>query len=206
MIRSIISDLGKVLIQFDNAIFYRKISAFTPHSLSEIASRVNVHTSIAQAFDKGQLSPRQFYAAASKALDADVEYKEFFAMYNDVFTLIPPVVETLDRLKSFYRMVMLSNTDVERFGFIRQRFPEVLVFDDYVLSYEVGSMKPESAIYEVALEKAQAAPQECLFIDDRPENITAAQKFGIRTIHLLEHTNLEKEFEDLVRPDSYPRQ
>ncbi len=197
MIRSIISDLGKVLILFDNAIFYRKISAYTPHSLPEIAARVNVYSSVGQAFDTGRLSPRQFYAAALKALDADVEYDEFFAMYNDVFTLNPPVVKILGRLKSFHRMVMLSNTDVERFEFIRKCFPEVLMFDAYVLSYEVGSIKPDRRIYEVALEKAQAAPQECVFIDDRPENITAARGLGIRTIHLLEQTDLEKELKDL---------
>jgi HAD superfamily hydrolase (TIGR01509 family) len=197
MIRSIISDLGKVLILFDNAIFYRKISDFSCHSLSEIAARVNVHSSIARDFDTGRLSPRQFYAAACKALEADVGYDEFFAMYNDVFTLNPLIVKILDRLKSLHRMVLLSNTDVARFGFIRQRFPEVMLFDAYVLSYEVGSSKPDRRIYEAALEKAQAAPRECVFIDDRLENITAARVLGIQTIHLLEQTDLEKELHDL---------
>ncbi len=197
MIRSIISDLGKVLVLFDNAIFYRKISEYTPHSLSDIAARVNVHSSIAQAFETGRMSPRRFYAAACQALDAHLGYAEFFAIYNDVFTLNPPIIKILDRLKSCYRLVLLSNTDRERFKFIRQRFPEVFLFDAYVLSYEVGSCKPERRIYEVALEKAQATPQECVFIDDLPENISAAQALGIRTVHFLEQTDLEKELRDL---------
>ncbi len=197
MICSIISDLGKVLILFDNAIFYRKISEYTPHSLKDIAARVNVHSRIAQAFETGRISSRQFYTAACQALDADVGYAEFFAMYNDVFTLNPPIIEILDRCKSFCRMVLLSNTDGERFGFIRQHFPEVFFFDAYVLSFEVGSCKPEPRIYEAALEKAQAVPQECVFIDDLPENISAAQALGIQTILFQEQTDLEKELFDL---------
>lgn len=191
MIRSVISDLGKVLIFFDNSIFYHKIAEHTPFDTQEIAARVNVHSDIGQAFDTGRITPRGFYEKALEVLQTVLSYEDFFALYNDVFSLNPPVVDTLNRLKPTYRMVMLSNTDVMRFGFIKDRFPEVLLFDEYVLSYEVGYVKPDPRIYEIAVAKAEVSPNECLFIDDRRENIEAARQLGIQTIHCLEDSDLE---------------
>jgi putative hydrolase of the HAD superfamily len=190
MIRSVISDLGKVLISFDNSIFYNKIAEHSPFDVQEIAARVNVHSDIAQAFDTGRITPRGFYEKALEVLQVTLGYEDFFALYNDVFTLNPEVVATLNRLKPKYRMVMLSNTDVMRFGFIKDRFPEVLLFDEYVLSYEVGRTKPHRRVYEIAVDKSEVSPNECLFIDDRQENIEAARQLGIQTIHYLEGSDL----------------
>ena len=44
---------------------------------------------------------------------------------------------------------------MERFGFIKKKFPEILLFDDYILSFEVGYMKPHPEIYTEALKKAR---------------------------------------------------
>ena len=197
MIRSVLSDLGKVLILFDNSIFYNKIVEHTPFDTQEIAARVNVNSDIGQAFDTGRITPRGFYEQALEALQAALSYEDFFALYNDVFSLNSPVVETLNRLKPTYRMVMLSNTDVMRFGFIKERFPEALLFDEYVLSYEVGFIKPHPRIYQIAVDKAEVSPNECLFIDDRAENIEAARQLGIQTIHFLEDSDLEASLRDL---------
>jgi len=95
------------------------------------------------------------------------------------------------RLKKNYRLVVLSNTDTMRFSFIKKKFPEILIFDEYVLSFEVGFMKPHTQIYKEALKKAEFPAKECVFIDDREENIEAAAKLGINGIHLGPQTDLE---------------
>ena len=197
MIRSVLSDLGKVLIFFDNSIFYRKIAAYSPVPVEEIAGMVNVYSDVGQAIDTGKLSPQGFYEKVKEILQMELPFEDFLAIYNDVFAANPPVIEILRKLKNRYRLVMLSNTDVMRFGFIRQKFPEVMIFDEYVLSYEVGCIKPAPRIYQAALQKAQADPNECVFIDDRPENISAAEDMGIRTILFLENTDLEAELHAL---------
>jgi putative hydrolase of the HAD superfamily len=201
MIKSVISDLGKVLIDFDNSIFYRKISQHTSLSLEEIGPKIDVHSAIGQAFDAGRLSAQAFYEQVTSALGVRLEYDAFYAIYNDVFALRPAIVTLLAELKPRYRMVMLSNTDVMRFGFIRSRFPEVMFFDDFVLSYEVGFIKPDPRIYRIAVQKAGAPASACLFIDDRPENIEAARRLGLQTIHYSEGLDLEQEFQALgLRP------
>ncbi|NOR15056.1 MAG: HAD-IA family hydrolase [Candidatus Aminicenantes bacterium] len=193
MIRSVISDLGKVLITFDNSIFYRKIAVYSPIPVEEIPEIVNVYSDVGRAIDTGMLSPQGFYERVKEILQVELSFEEFAAIYNDVFASNTPVIKVMGKLKNKYRLVMLSNTDLLRFGFIREKFPEVMIFDDYVLSYQVGCVKPDPRIYQLALQKAQAGPKECVFIDDRPENIAAAEDLGIRTILFLDDTDLEAE-------------
>jgi len=117
--------------------------------------------------------------------------------YCDVFTPNKPVIDILRRAKSSVRLVLLSNTDVLRFSFIQQRFPEVMIFDSLVLSYEVGLMKPQPQIYQLALQSAEAEPEETVFIDDLEENIRPAEALGMATILYRPETDLESRLQSL---------
>lgn len=190
-IRCVISDLGKVIIFFDNDIFLKKMTDYSPFSLERMRELVAESFWLVQSFDRGEITPEKFYQEVVKRFQAQIDYQAFFRIYNDVFFLNPPVLNTLKKLRSKYKLILLSNTDIMRYGFIRKRFPEILFFDAYVLSYEVGFMKPAPQIYRVALMKAKARAEECLFIDDREENVEAALKLGIHAIHFVPQTNLE---------------
>ena len=72
-----------------------------------------------------------------------------------------------------------------------------MIFDDYVLSYEVGVMKPHARIYDEALKKAGVEAEECVFIDDIEENIQAAQKLGIKGILMTPQTDLEAALQEM---------
>lgn len=188
-----ISDLGKVILWFDNSIFYRKMTAWCPLSVAEIRGIVHNSPEFFELFDLGALTPREFYERAVAKLGAEVGYDEFMAAYADVFSINPPVLGIIRRLKKRYKLVMVSNVDAVRYGFIRQRFPELTIFDDYVLSYEVGVMKPGPAIYRAALAKAGAPPAECVFIDDMEENVDGAKALGIPSILYRPETDLASE-------------
>ncbi|WP_336213389.1 HAD family hydrolase [Nonomuraea sp. LPB2021202275-12-8] len=55
--------------------------------------------------------------------------------------------------------------------------------DAVVSSARVGVAKPDRRIYEIAAELAGAAPERCLFVDDRLENVTAARELGMTGVH-----------------------
>jgi putative hydrolase of the HAD superfamily len=76
---------------------------------------------------------------------------------------------------------------------IRARYPILRHFDAYVLSYEVGAMKPEPRIYAAAIEAAQCAPQECFFTDDIPEYVEGARQAGIDAVVFEGAEALERE-------------
>ncbi len=193
MIKCIISDMGNVFISFDNDIFFKKIAANASLSQSDIAWLVSENFDILRSFDKGEISPTEFYNKAVRIFKSDFDYNRFFKTYNDVFDLRRKELQILKKLKENYRVILLSNTDVMRYGFIKKNFPEMLIFDAYVLSYEEGYMKPDPRIYKAALEKAEVQADECLFIDDKGDNIDAANVLGIKTIHFVERADLAAE-------------
>ncbi len=197
MIKSIISDLGNVLIFFDNNIFFDKIAEYSPLSEDEVIREVLAHLELSRSFDMGKVTPEKFYLQATQIFKAKIDKTAFFSIYNDIFSLNMPIVGLLKSLQSRYKLVLCSNTDVERFGFVKKKFPEVMLFEKYVVSYEVGFMKPHPRIYEAALEEAGTRPEESVFIDDREENIIAAEKLGLQTILLNPDTNLEHELQKI---------
>jgi len=189
--------LGNVLVFFDNDLFFQRIEKHSPYSIAEMKAMSGQYIPFLQAFETGNISPEVFYKKSAKVLKAEIDQNAFFLLYNDVFSLNHYALKTLLSLKSGCRLVMLSNTDIERFGFIKSSFPEILIFDEYVLSYKTGSRKPQPEIYIEALDRSRAVPEECVFIDDLENNIQTASELGIRTIHFLPETDLKLELIDL---------
>jgi len=197
MIQTVISDLGGVIVFFDNQIFYEKMINFSPFAQEEIRKMAFAESSPRESFDKGEITPQEFYERVVHKLKAKIDYDEFFSIYNDVFSLNPPVLEIMKRLKVNYKLVLLSNTDVMRFEFVREIFPEVMIFDEYVLSFEVGFMKPHPQIYRDALKKAGTKAEECIFIDDREENIQGAEELALKGILFESQANLESTLQEI---------
>ncbi len=56
-------------------------------------------------------------------------------------------------------------------------------FDDLVISAEVRLMKPDPQIYQLALERLGAEPEQAVFIDDSITNVLGAHGVGIHAIH-----------------------
>lgn len=85
--------------------------------------------------------------------------------------------------KAGHSLYILSNWDAHSFDILQERFPELKdLFDGAVTSGQVGTIKPDKAIYQTVLSKYQLNPDDTLFLDDRPENVQAAQELGINTI------------------------
>jgi FMN phosphatase YigB (HAD superfamily) len=190
MIAAVLSDLGQVLVHFENRLFFERMATFTDRSVEDIRRVTHENLDLLARFDTGRLTPEEFYRRAVAALGARAGYDEFFAAYNDVFSVNTAVLGILRRLRPHYRLAAVSNTDPMRYGYIERRFPEILIFDAYVLSFRVGVMKPDPAIFREALARVGAEPPETLFIDDLEENIAAAETLGIRGILYRPGTDL----------------
>lgn len=192
MIKAIISDMGQVVLWFDNRQFYRRLSQFSPLNEEEIRQVVRDHFDLIELFDTGRISPQEFFAKIISLTKANLSFEAFQEAYCDVFSPNNPVIEILKKAKNCCRLLLLSNTDCLRFSFIQQRFPEVMIFDSLVLSYQVGLMKPHPQIYRLALEVAQVDPPEAVFIDDLEENIQMAEALGLATILYRPETDLAR--------------
>ncbi|MGB7297620.1 MAG: HAD family phosphatase [Candidatus Aminicenantales bacterium] len=191
MISTVISDFGRVVLWFDNTPFYQKMTAYCSKSVDEIRAIAHRSAEVYELFDRGGLTPRQFYEQAVALLDARVGYDEFVAAYVDIFSRNQPVLDLYRTLKGRHKLILLSNTDPLRFGFARGKFPDAMFFDDYVLSYEVGALKPGPEIYLEAVKRAGMPAASCVFIDDMEENVEGAASLGLKTVLYQPGADLE---------------
>ncbi len=77
-----------------------------------------------------------------------------------------------------YRLYVLSNANVDFYEYF-PRFARLQEFDGIVVSSDVHIVKPDIRIYRYLLDKYQLEPQECLFLDDREDNVLAAREVGM---------------------------
>jgi HAD superfamily hydrolase (TIGR01509 family) len=194
MIRTVISDLGRVVLWFDNGIFLRKLAGRAGRPFDEVKATVHGDLELLRRFDGGAVTPAEFHARVMTIVGADMSYGEFYEIYNDIFTPNPPAIDVLARVKAAgLKTLLLSNTDPERFGFVRRRFPEVGLFDGFVLSYELKLLKPDPEIYLAAARLGRSDPADCVFIDDMEENVRGAVEAGLAGIHYRPETDLASE-------------
>ncbi len=194
MIRAVISDLGRVLLWFDNNIFLRKLADRAGKPFAEVKAIVHGDLPLIRSFDAGSVTPAGFHERICRAVGVEMSSGEFYGIYNDIFTVNAPVLDVARRLKAAGAgLLLLSNTDPERFGFIRRTFPQIFIFDDYVLSYEVKLLKPGPEIFREALCRVGVGAEDCVFVDDMEENIRGAAAVGLGGILYTPSTDLEAE-------------
>lgn len=182
MIKTIIFDLGKVIVPFELDNQMKILESVCNLKHAEIREKIYAAEEI-KLFETGKISAEELFKVLKKTLNLRMNFDEFVAAWNSIFSLEPIVSETLvERLSKKYRLIVLSDTNKLHFEFIRRNFPILRFFDEFVLSYEVGFLKPSPEIFQAAIEKANCAAEECFFVDDREANVAGALKFGINAV------------------------
>lgn len=194
MIKTIIFDLGNVIVPFDFQRGYAAIASHCPYSPAEIPKRIG-GTDLVVRFESGQIGAVQFVRELSELLGLTVGFEEFCRIWNSIFHTDRALPESLFvGLKRRHRLVLLSNTNILHFPMLRDSFPLLRHFDAFVLSYEVGVLKPAQEIYRQAIHVSQCQPEECFYIDDIQAYVDGARQAGIDAVQFR---SLEKLKEDL---------
>lgn len=182
MIKTVIFDLGRVLIPFDFARGYQTMSELLHLPPEEVKARVS-HNGIVNDFESGRVSATEFHDRVSAQLGTRLDYRLFCDIWNSVFlpcTLIPESM--VEAIRRRYRTVLLSNTNPIHFSMLWATYPILKHFDALVLSHEVGAMKPLAPMYASAIKHAQCQPSECFFTDDVAEYVAGARAAGIDAV------------------------
>lgn len=195
VIKTVIFDLGKVLIPFDFSRGYRAMEKLCSYPAAEIPKRIGT-TDLVHRFESGLVEPRDFVDQLSAMLDLRVNYEQFCDIWSSIFLPDPLIPESmLAGLRERYRLLLLSNTNAIHFEMVRQSYPMLRHFDHFVLSYEVKAMKPAPAIYQQAIAHAQCRPEECFYTDDIPAYVEGARKLGIDAVQFESRAQLERELQ-----------
>lgn len=182
----VVFDLGKVLLEFDYSLVARRLAARSRASVAEVQNLID-HAPLLFRFETGLMTRDEFFREVVAATGFAGAMGEFENIFADQFTPIAPMLELHAQLRERGVPVFIfSNTNDIAIDFIRQKFPFFAGFDDYVLSYEHGAMKPTAKLYEVAERVTGRRGAQILYVDDRLENAEAGVARGWQVIHHLE--------------------
>ncbi len=182
MIKTVVFDLGKVLVDFDYSIAARKIAARSKIPADQITYFIS-QSPLLFRFETGLLTTEQFYNEVCAATGYGGQPEEFGQCFADIFVPIEPMVQLQTALRrSGLPAFIFSNTNELAVGHIRRNFPFFANFDGYILSYEHGAMKPDEKIYQIVERASGRRRAEILYLDDRPENVAAGLARGWQVI------------------------
>jgi putative hydrolase of the HAD superfamily len=101
-------------------------------------------------------------------------------------------------LRPTRKTALLSNAWPDLRGALEKLWGIADIFDEIIISAEVGFAKPDPRIYQLTLERLVLKPEEVVFIDDFKHNIEAAEKMGLNTIHFTHTVEVLSELEDML--------
>jgi 2-haloacid dehalogenase len=183
-IKAIIFDFGNVLLEWNPRYVYQRYFPNDPEAMERFLKEVNFADWNLQQ-DKG----RPFAEGVAILSEKFPHYAQLIQAYHQNWTdsigaAYDGTIEILKQLKQAgYPLYGLSNWSAETFPFAREKYDFFDLLDDFVLSGEVGHVKPDPEIFHIMLKKIGKPAEECLFIDDSLTNINQAQKMGFATIH-----------------------
>lgn len=185
MYKNIIFDLGGVMVDFDPKTYL--VDRFCNAEVEEQVSQLTFESEEWKLLDAGLITRSE---ANLRMLARAKEYGRAFevqGVLDDWMHILRPRrrMQTLvEQLKQHgYCVYYLSNIPEDVLALLMERDFKGL-FDGGVASCEVKINKPDPRIYQALLDKYQLKADECIFIDDRADNIKAASLLGLGTYQM----------------------
>lgn len=186
MIRNVIFDFGNVLGRFCPEEMTAAI--VTDPTDAAMICPVVFDRLYWDKLDYGGITDDEVKAGICSRLDPQYHEKacRIYDLWHTLMSPVPRMPELVADIKAAgARIYLLSNISIgfaEHYGevdWIRELFS---LFDGLVFSGPIGLAKPDPAIFEQLLARYELHAEECVFIDDAPQNIAACETVGIRGI------------------------
>ena len=181
MIKNIIFDMGRVLVEFCPEYFLTR-EGITDKDERELLLREVFHHEDWTNMDAGIMDEQEMYDKAILRIPKHLHEtaRQLIFNWNDPIIPVKGMEELIRECrKQGYGIYLLSNASVAQ-PVYWLRIPGHQYFDGTVVSALEKVMKPDIRIYKILLERFDLEPEECLFIDDVERNIRGAEKAGIK--------------------------
>ncbi len=190
-------DLGGVLIDCNPRYLYRELiddEAVMEDFLDRVCN---------QAWNVQQDAGRGTAEATAVLVQEFPEHRDLIVAYYGEFHRIlkGPIDGTVAIAAELKKMgvplVGLTNWSADTFPIAERHFDFLQWFDDIVVSGREGVIKPDPAIFNLAVERFGLEPQGTVFVDDSQPNVEAAAALGFQTHHFKEPDGLRRAFESM---------
>jgi glucose-1-phosphatase len=176
-------DLGKVLVDFSLEQMFRQVaevSGVAPQRIGEVL----FGGSLQKDYETGLIGSAQFYEEFCRQTGTRPPAADLHRAGTEIFTLnlsLLPVIASLQQAGC--RLGVLSNTCESHWQYCIQNFRVVAeAFQVYVVSYRIGTVKPDPVIFRAAADLAGCRPEEIFYADDIPGHVAAARQAGFDAV------------------------
>ena len=199
MIRNIIFDFGAVLLDWSPEHLFKPYfndDEKMRHFLTEVCPYSwNATVDAGKSTEDATAERVALFPEWEKEIR--MYYGQWEKMMNGEIPGMRGVVESLK--KKGYGVYGLSNWSAETFvPFVRDKYPVLKLLDGYVVSGFEKVKKPDPRLYHILLDRYGLKADECLFIDDSPDNIAAGEALGIRGIVFSSPVELKKRLAEVL--------
>ena len=187
-----IFDIGNVLVDYRPEIYVNAL--FSDKSFAEKINNIIFKSPEWLDMDRGLLTHKEaieIFCEREPVYEAEIRhtmrrYCDMFSptqVFCKTFIAIQDTIDLLPRIKEIgHGLYYLSNMHYETRDFLLDNYSFFNMFDGGVFSCDVNVIKPSPEIYRHFLNKYQLKPDECIFFDDMEENVSAAEKEGIKSV------------------------
>ncbi len=184
------TDLGEVVIMSDEnrtaAALQRLLPARSTDEINAVLKGEET-TNIRHSMECGIVTMDQYQHVVEALLGEKMDFGEFRKAHVALLTPNMPIIQLWRKLQTgggIEKLIAVSNTDPVRGAHAIIMLGKMdIYFDAFVASYAVGARKPDTIMFQAALDLAGAPAKQCVMVDDKLPNVEAAQALGIIGIH-----------------------
>lgn len=198
MIKNIIFDIGRVLVTFDPVQYVNSLG-FDEETSRAVVGAI-FHDPLWIETDRGVIPVENFEDAfVANAPEYEVQIRKAYREMGRMIQLMPHTMPWVKTLKERgYRLYVLSNYGEYLFLRSKDRLDFMPYMDGAVISYQIQMIKPDREIYEYLLKKYELIPEECVFLDDRPENVEGAKAVGMSGIQFVDYEQANSKLQKML--------
>ncbi len=200
-ITAVVFDLGGVLIDWDPRHLYRRLFAGDEQAME--AFLANVCT---PEWNARQDAGRPWEDGVAELVGLHPEQRDLIVAFHERWDemlggAIEGTVAILAELRAAgVPCYALSNWSAETFPVARQRFAFLTWFDGIVISGDLGTIKPDPAMFRALLDRHGLRPGGTAYVDDSAPNVAAAGRLGLVAILFRDPASLRRELAELGLP------
>lgn len=132
-------------------------------------------------YKEGKMTDTEYWTWSAKEWKIDKTPQELIDLLISGYEVDEKVVEVVKKVRTNgLKTLICTNNFPARINGLQKRFKFLNDFDGMAISYEIGSSKPDSKIYQKLIEVSGVSANEIVYADDNEANILEAQKLGIQ--------------------------
>ena len=197
-VKAVIWDLAGVVLHTVKGTFNTLLAERLDAPLAEIDRLMLSNEN--DLWDIDEIDDDTYYTFLLNELKMPMEKKAIIRKFVvDDFYIDQDMLAYIKDLRASVTTMLLTNFPSHVHDFMKTDWIVDGAFDHMIASCDVKLIKPDPAIYTLALDRLDLEAEECVFIDDREVNVNAARKLGINGIVFQSKSQTMRDVDNLIK-------